>query len=177
MVENVLVTGPPRCGKTTVIERTVGILSDSGLTIGGTYSPELIEDGVRVGFELVEIGTDRSWTLAHVDREEGPAVGKYRVDVGAVDEAARQVLPRAREEADIVVVDEIAPMQVTSDVFIEETRRTLDADVPVLAAIHRSVPHGFIADVKSRSDVEHKEVTETNRDQLPERLADRLHTL
>jgi nucleoside-triphosphatase len=39
--ENHLLTGPPRSGKTTVIERTVTQLRDDGYDIDGLYSPEI----------------------------------------------------------------------------------------------------------------------------------------
>ena len=171
---NALVTGPPRSGKTTAIERTVDRLEARGLTAGGLYCPELRSGGKRVGFEIRDILTGEADVLAHVDRTSGPSVGKYRVDMEAVDELCAGAFPRAFGEADVVVVDEIAPMQVYSDEFVEGVRRALDAEEPLLAAIQYGSESGFIGEVKSRGDADTFEVTEANRDELPERLAARI---
>lgn len=170
---NALVTGPPRSGKTTALERTVSRLRDRGSAVAGLSSPELRRDGERVGFEIVGLESDRRAVMAHVDRDDGPRVGKYRVDVAAVDRVSRTELSRIADgdaDVDCIVVDEIAPMQLTSDRFVDETRRVLESSVPVLAAIKADSTAGFLGEVKSRADVEVFEVESATRDVLPERL-------
>jgi nucleoside-triphosphatase len=174
---NFLVTGPPRSGKTTVIQRTRDHVESHGFRAGGLYCPELRSDGDRVGFEIVYVATGESRILAHVDRAEGPRVGKYRVNVDGVDEISAVAFDRAFETADFLVVDEIAPMEVYSDEFTRQVRRALDMDLPLIAAIHYHSTDGFIGDIKTRDDAELFEVSETTRDDLPEKLATRLHDL
>lgn len=172
MANNVLLTGPPGSGKTTVVEDLIDTLEAAGLVAGGVYCPEIRSDGERRGFEIVDILSGESAVLAHVDRDAGPAVGKYRVDVGNVDETCRDAFPRAFDEADFVVVDEIAPMEVHSDVFVEQVRRGLDSDVPLVAVIHERSSSGFIGDVKDREDSQLFSVTKETGDDLPETLTD-----
>lgn len=174
MPNNLLVTGPPRSGKTTAIERTVDRLTDDGHEAGGLVAPELREDGERVGFAVRDVLTGDERTMAHVDRDEGPEVGKYRVDVQAVDDLAGAALRRAASEADYVVVDEIAPMELYSDAFVAGVRLALDDPQPLLAAVHHRSDTGFAGTVKARDDVELFEVTEANRHDLPALLADQL---
>ncbi|WP_255191600.1 nucleoside-triphosphatase [Natronobeatus ordinarius] len=118
MARNALVTGPPRSGKTTALERTISLLREHDYAVGGIFCPELRADGERVGFEI----------------------------------------------------DEIAPMELESERFVRETRRALDAPVPVLAAITYRSRDGFLGEVKSRADVERFEVTLESRDELPGEL-------
>lgn len=174
MHSNYLVTGPPRSGKTTVIERTLDRLTDAGVTAGGLYSPEIRVDGERVGFDLVDVATGERATLAHVDRESGPAVGNYRVDVDSVDDLAGQALSHAGTDADLFVVDEIASMQLHSDVFVTELESLLDSDVPVLAASQSDSQFPFVEELKNRQDVQLYRVTPETREVLPARLAGRL---
>lgn len=172
MATNHLLVGPPRSGKTTVVKRVVRRLETNGYRVGGVYSPERRRDGERVGFDIVDVATGESRTLAAVDRQEGPRVGKYRVDVAAVDAVSATVFQRAVGAADVVVVDEIAPMQLHSDRFVEGVRGALDADAPVLAAVHESAG-GVVETVKARADTERHEVTTGTRETLPATLADR----
>jgi len=61
--KNILVTGLPGCGKTTVMCGLIERLGD--LRLVGFYTQELREHGQRVGFEAVGLSGQRA-TLAHV---------------------------------------------------------------------------------------------------------------
>ena len=61
--KNLLLTGSPGCGKTTVLERVAKHLGDYRLA--GFLTLELREHGQRVGFEAVGLGGHRA-ILAHV---------------------------------------------------------------------------------------------------------------
>ncbi|NUB93115.1 nucleotide kinase [Haloterrigena sp. SYSU A121-1] len=186
---NALVTGPPRSGKTTALERTVSRLREDGYAVGGLSSPERREAGRRAGFDIVDVASGERAVLARVDgvseadgassgRDEppesgasAPTVGKYTVDVSAVDRLAGRALPSAVDDADCVVIDEIAPMQLESDRFVRETTRALESSTPVLAAIKLDATDGFLGAVKKRSDTERFVVEPDARDALPETLA------
>lgn len=171
---NLLVTGPPRSGKTTAVQRTVDRLADHGYEAGGVVAPERRADGERVGFALRDLLTGAERTMAHVDRETGPTVGSYRVDVAAVDEVAAPAFRRAASEADYVVVDEVASMELYADAFVAGLGLALDDPQPLLAAVQAGRGAGFVGTVKARDDVELVTVTEGNRDDLPVELAGRL---
>ncbi len=164
----VFVTGEPGVGKSTVVERAVEILRQRGFDVAGVRSPEVREDGERRGFDVVDVSSGRRERMADVGYG-APSVGKYGVDVEAVDAIAQEVFSR---DADVYVVDEVAPMEVKSDVFVDEVRRILDEDPAVLGVVHQASDSGLIGDVKDRNDVRVVEVTEGNRDSLPEMLAD-----
>jgi nucleoside-triphosphatase len=174
MSVNYLITGPPRSGKTTVIQNVVDRLGAKGYQAGGIYCPEIRSDGDRVGFEIMDVMTGESQVLAHADYDEGPQVGKYRVNVAHVDSVCAAAFQRAFDDADLLIVDEIAPMEVYSDEFRRQVRRGLDDDLPLIAAIHYHATEGFIGEVKDRDDTETFEVTENTRDSLPATLTEGL---
>lgn len=167
---NILLTGPPRVGKTTVLKRVLDGLEDEGIAVAGLFSPERREAGHRVGFALVDIASGRRVTMASTAFERGPRVGKYRVDVDAVDAIVERALGERPDVAEAFLVDEIAPMECHNDRFVRVMRRVLDDDRPTLATIHQRSTAGFIGEVKRRPDVRRIEVTEENRDELPSTL-------
>lgn len=175
---NQLLTGPPRVGKTTALAGALYRLETRGFRLGGVTAPAVREDGDRVGFRIQDVMTGESATMAHVAFTDGPSVGKYTVDVTAVDELARRAFDRALGAVDAIAIDEIAPMEVHSEGFVDGVTRALDDPTPVLGVVHRS-SSGFIGRVKARDDVAVIGVTPDSRDAIPRRLeravvADRL---
>jgi nucleoside-triphosphatase len=168
--QNLLLTGPPGCGKTTVIRRAVEGISDSRLA--GFYTQEIREHGRRVGFQAIGL-SGGSAVLAHVRFRGTKRVGRYVVELGGFESLVREELGKPAGEVDLRVIDEIGKMECFSRVFVEHATAALDDPVPLLAVIAFK-GGGFIAQVKSRPDVEIRSVTAANRDELPERLLEAL---
>lgn len=72
-----MLTGPPSCGKTTVISRLAERLGD--LRLAGFYTQEICEQGQRVGFEAISLSCRRA-ILAHVRWRSRHRVGRYGVE-------------------------------------------------------------------------------------------------
>jgi len=163
---NLLITGPPGIGKTTVLERVVACLPPAAAT--GFLTRELRARGVRQGF-VIETLDGRSALFASVRFDAGPRVGRYRVRLAALDAVAVPALA-ARPGVRLVVVDEIGKMESLSPSFAAAVRAALDSPVPVLGTIARS-GGALIAEVRRRSDVTLVDVTHENRDGLPAKIA------
>lgn len=174
MPNNLLITGKPGSGKTTVLQRTISVLRDRGFRAGGIYCPEIRERGVRLGFKIIDIMTGQERILAHVGQREGPRVSKYRVNVSNVDELSESAIGRALREADFVAIDEIGPMELYSDGFRRAVDTALDSTKPLLSVVHKSTTSGLIGKIKSRKDVKVFEVTTETRNALSEQLANLL---
>lgn len=172
MTTNILLTGPPRIGKTTVIQRVIDRLTDEGYHVGGVYCPECRVNDERIGIDLVDATTGEIRTLAHVGRADGPKVGRYRVNVDNVDTMYTAAFEQAFEDADVVIVDEIAPMQLHSEAFPDQVQRVLDAELPVVGTITEESTDEFVDTVKQRDDIELIEVTEQTREKLPAKLTE-----
>ena len=171
MPNNFLITGRPGSGKTAVIEGAISILRAQGLRAGGIYCPEIREGGVRLGFRIIDVITGEGRILAHVNQREGPQVSKYGVKVANVDELSKAAIERALQEADFVVIDEIAPMETYSEGFKRSVLSALDSPKPLLAVIHQRTRTGFIGSVKARDDIKIFEVMSDTRARLSEQLS------
>ncbi len=167
-MKNILLTGRPGVGKTTVIMRALELLP--GVRATGFYTRELRGPRGRLGFEAVTLDGRRR-TLAHVNFKGPRRVSKYGVDVEGFEEAiVPSVDPALHPQAQLIVVDEIGKMECFSAKFRETVVRALDSDIPVLGTIGLR-GSAFVRSLKRRHDVEIIEVTRANRDHLPERLA------
>jgi nucleoside-triphosphatase len=160
-----LLTGVPGVGKTTVLRKVADEIRDR--TLRGFLTDEIREGGARVGFRIETLGGE-SARLAHVRSRSRYRVGRYRVDVEALDRIVFSTLGRAEPRA-VYFIDEIGKMECFSTKFIEAVSCLLDSGQIVLASVARK-GGGFIDGVKRRPDVELWEVTRGNRDQLPGRI-------
>ena len=165
----ILLEGRPGVGKTTVLRRSVERLRAAGVSVAGFTTEELREGGRRVGFAVEQVDGGRG-VLAHVHLPGPPRVGRYGVDLASFERIA---LPSLETRADVVVVDELGKMELTSPAFREAVTELFDGDRSIVATVH-AFRHPITDALKRRGDVELVRVTERNRDALPEELTARL---
>jgi nucleoside-triphosphatase len=168
VTEKVLLTGRPGCGKTTLIKRVVNNLPRHA---GGFYTEEIREGGTRTGFKIVTLDGEEV-AFAHVGLKTPERIGKYRLDLSALETVGVKAVREAVRGRQLVVIDEIGPMEIRSATFRDIVNEALDSEVSLLATIFaRSLP--FTDAVKSRPDVTLIEVRPDNRERLVSELSDR----
>ncbi|HEX4813069.1 MAG TPA: nucleoside-triphosphatase [Nonomuraea sp.] len=162
----IMLTAPPRAGKTTVIRRLADLLRAADVPVRGFLSDEVRERGQRVGFVVQEFGGEQA-LMAHVSWVSGPRVGKYGVNVPAFERVALPALDRAlTTKGAVALIDEIGPMELLSPAFLPRCVSLFAADVPVVATVHQRTRPALT----SRIDADLITVTPQNRDDLPETL-------
>ena len=171
MIEKILLTGRPGCGKTTLIKRVVNNLPQRA---GGFYTEEIRERGTRVGFKIVTLDGDEV-VFAHVGLETTEHLGKYRLDLSALERVGVKAIRDALRARQLVVIDEIGPMEIRSPMFRETVTEALDSKVPLLATIFAK-PLRFSDAIKSRPDVTLIEIRSDNRERLVSELSDKFKT-
>ncbi len=168
MAKNILVTGRPGIGKTTAVAKVVELLSRDGYKVGGFISREVRKGGTRIGFEVVNLKTGEKGWLARVEGRGGPRVGKYTVDLESFETIGVKALERSLIEDDVIVVDEIGPMELFSNEFKNIVWRALESPKPVIATIHwKASRYSFGKSVLSRRDVKVIDLTFANRNRVP----------
>jgi nucleoside-triphosphatase len=168
-----LLIGQPSVGKTTILAAVVSELRARGISVGGMFSREVKESAVRIGFEIVDVSLAKVGCLANVNQKTGPYVGKYRVNLTDLESIGTQSISNAVKKNDVVVIDEIGPMELFSDKFIEATKTALESEKLVIAVVHWKIDDKLIVEIKNRQDAEVFNVTTQNRDKLSEDLVER----
>jgi nucleoside-triphosphatase len=136
-------------------------------------SREAREGGVRVGFEILDLGSEKRGWLAHVNQKVGPQVEKYRVNIEDLENIGAQAIEYATEYCDVIAIDEVGPMELFSEKFREATRKALESQKRVMAVVHWKAQDRLIHDAKTIRDSETFTVTPENRNELGQIIVDK----
>lgn len=168
-ITNLLLTGPPGCGKSTLIIRLVKSLPvpARGFTTAEIRPP----GGERLGFSISGLAGGEG-VLAHKNLKSGPRVGRYRVNRKDLDEIGAAEIERALTDrsSGLIVIDEIARMELLSPRFRKAVIQALDSPKPLLGTIQiRRNP--FLDAIRNRNDtsiipIMRGELEEAERDVL-----------
>lgn len=158
--KNILITGRPGVGKTTLIFR---LIKQINLPCVGFYTAEIRESGRRTGFEAIALHGPKL-IMSHVDIKSPYRVSKYGVDVANFERFLKEI-PFFDPKYAFIVIDEIGKMECFSPLFKKLILNLLDHDTPLIAtiALRGDV---FIESIKTRHDVRVYTVTYDNRDKL-----------
>jgi nucleoside-triphosphatase len=158
---NILLTGHPGVGKTTIIRK---VLDKVKLPAGGFYTEEIRENDMRMGFAVATLSGFKG-VLAHRDFKSRYKVGQYGVGVYTLNRIGVKEIEMCLMEKKLIVIDEIGKMELLSPQFQAAVEKALDADNPVLGTITLA-RHPFAQKIKSRHDVSIIEVTKENREEV-----------
>ena len=161
MKTNLLITGLPGCGKTTLFKKLAGELRN--LRPVGFFTEEIRDGGVRKGFGLRSLD-GREGVLAHVNFSSRSRVGKYGVDIAGFENFLREI-SLDEPEAGLVMVDEIGKMECLSRRFQHMIREILGSERLLIATIAQH-GGGLIEEIKRRKDVRIYTLTPQNREVL-----------
>ncbi len=161
-----LLTGKPGVGKTRAIKSIIDVLGRE--RCGGFYTEEIRAQDARVGFRLVTLDGQQG-ILAHVNAKSPIRVGRYGVNVDCLESIGIPALYEAMATKDLVVLDEIGPMELHSDQFKRTIIDVLNGPRPLLGTITlKSNPWSDA--MKHREGVEVYTLTLDNRDTLVDTL-------
>ncbi len=161
MGHTLLFTGQPGAGKTTLVKKLAQSL---GSQAGGFYTQELRGQGGRQGFELVTLAGKQA-LLAHTKIRGPHRVGRYGVDIAAIDRVGVAAIRQALDQRQIVVIDEIGKMELFSSAFQGIVLKAMSSPCLVVATV-MSRPHAWINALKAMPQVVLWQVTSANREAL-----------
>lgn len=163
--KNILVTGVPGIGKTTLIGKIFAGLRD--FHPAGFYTQEIREGGIRKGFELISLDGRRG-ILSHTGIKSRYRVSKYGVDIKGFEDFLDSIA-FLDPKTGLVIIDEIGKMECLSDKFKRLVKEILDSEKLVIATIALK-GGGLIAEIKKRDDIMLLEMTQSNRESLPSEI-------
>jgi len=176
-----LVSGAIGAGKTTVCQKVVEAARARGFACGGLLTPPLIEDGRKVGIVGVDLGSGERRVLARTDHDlGGPCVGCYHFTADAFAWANAVIASAVEAGCDLLVVDEIGPLELVQGGGLAPTLDVLGAAPRALIVVRISLVDALrrrLESVKRASlpavppEVRVFVTTASSRDRLPGEVA------
>ena len=163
----IAITGAPGSGKSTVCRN---VLNNLTCTFGGMTSADIREKGERVGFEILDITTGKRGILAHKNGS-GPRVGSYHVNLKDLDNIGVATIRNAMS-SELIVIDEIAPMEFKSSGFIGAVEDALGSGRNMLVVLHMKSNHPLAEQI--RKEFEIFTVTPENREIIVSTIAEKI---
>ncbi|UCF78436.1 MAG: AAA family ATPase [Candidatus Eiseniibacteriota bacterium] len=162
-----LLSGLPGVGKTTAVRKVAAALARHRLR--GFTTEEVRVRGRRQGFRLETLDGHVA-TLAHTDIRSSCRVGRYGVDIDALNRIVDLTLHHDAS-VELYVVDEIGKMECLSQKFVCAMESLLDSEARILATIPVRGTE-FIRRVRRHPAAKLWEITRENRDEIPGRVLD-----
>ncbi|HOM27415.1 MAG TPA: NTPase [bacterium] len=170
MVKNILITGIPGCGKTTLIKE---ILNCVNVKKFGFYTEEIKEKGRRIGFKIFTL-SGKEGILAHISFNTPYKVSKYYVSVENLENIAVCEIERGLLERNcLIVIDEIGKMELFSEKFKKVILSAFESQNKILATIMLK-PHPFCDIIKMRKDTKVYILDKINLNKIKEEILSNL---
>lgn len=164
------ITGLPNAGKTQALIKVIEMLEEGDQKVGGMITEPITKNNRRVGFYVMDWITKSKDVLAHVDFDSKIIVGRYKVNLDALESIGVNAIESAGETCDIIIIDEVGRMEVESEKFVDVVKRILEEDKPLILTLHKKSRNPLLQDIRRRDDVRILEVTPINRNLLPYKI-------
>jgi len=107
-----IVTGSIGEGKTTQVEKIVTALKSKNISIGGIYSPRIMENDTTTGYDVVDIATNERTAFLRADEDdELPKIGRYSILSDGI-KIGHKALKSSLKHHRVVVIDEVGRLEL-----------------------------------------------------------------
>ncbi len=134
-----LLIGDRQSGKTSTCRRLADAVRGRGSSVGGIIAPAVYEQQTCVGYDVVDLATDRSTRLARIDAAGGEQVGCFHfLEEGLA--LGRAALENAAElPHELVIVDEVGPLELSGGGWCAQLDPLAGRDGVTLFAVRRTL--------------------------------------
>ena len=176
-----LVVGEPGSGKTSWCREYIDEQRKRGATVGGILCQAIEHQGHRVGSNALNLATGQEVPFARLSQRrafrEGEVVGDYTISREGISFASGAIRRAVENSCDLVVIDEVGPLELNGNGLISAVELALASAVNVLIVVRSSLREGLqkrfpeyefvvVADLtRSRSDG--SELTDSRGQQAP----------
>lgn len=134
-----LLSGGQGTGKTTLMKQLAGQLQNSGINFGGILAPVVYKDNQRIGYDLFVIATKEQRPLCRLQGINSKVkAGNFVFDASVLEFGNTELSNLSAGSCNVVIIDEIGPLELSGQGWSESLSRTLVRDNKVVILSVRS---------------------------------------
>lgn len=142
MNKKILITGPPRSGKSTLIVKLIEYFSEHKYTIHGFLTPEVRKEGNRIGFDFKDINSRERGKLARIGNYNTKyKLGRYCIFIEEFENLISKLEDMVFHKGELLVIDEIGKMELFSRKFQNLINEFFHSDTKIIATIGQKIEH------------------------------------
>ncbi|MHA2035733.1 MAG: nucleoside-triphosphatase [Promethearchaeota archaeon] len=143
MNQKILITGPPRCGKSTLISKLIEYYRvKKNYTIYGFLTPEVRKSGNRIGFDIQDIFSKGREKLARIGSyTTSHKLGKYGIFLEGLEKIISNIETIPHHDIDLLIIDEIGKMELFSKKFQDFIPNIFASNLSIIATIGLNFNH------------------------------------
>ena len=108
-----IISGSIGQGKTTQIQKIVESLKSQNITVGGIFSPRIMENETTIGYDIVDIMTDnRVKFLRKTTNENQTKIGNYSILPDGLQIGINALTTSKNRNNKIVIIDEVGKLEL-----------------------------------------------------------------
>jgi len=136
----ILITGEIRSGKTTLINAIAARLRETGIEAGGILAPAVYVNGVKKGYDIIDISTGDKKLLSQTDEIVGmPQVGKYFFIQEAIDFGMEALSVEKTRQMKMVLIDEIGAWELQGQGWASSLNELIiNCNMPLIITVRES---------------------------------------
>ena len=161
-------------GKTTLVLRLYDRYRNR-VSVAGIVTQEVKQAEVRIGFKIRDLTSQNEGWLARVSGATGPRIGKYTVESSDLETVAVRALKDATVGgAELILVDEIGPMEMTSPTFAYAVSELFRTKKTIVATVKYGSRYAEVEELSKRGSAITVTLKHESRDRVAEQIITKL---
>lgn len=171
MSAKILIIGPPKCGKSTLIEKLISYFKQKRIEIHGFITPEVRENQKRIGFDVRNIYSETDYKLARKGNYDTKYnLGSYSVFIKEFEEMLDDFQKEEKSEEDLIIIDEIGKMELFSHKFQNLIKELFSSSFPIIATIGLNLKHDLKEELLKNPDMTLLRLNRNNQEKVFEKI-------
>lgn len=173
MYSKILITGPPRCGKSTLIKKLISYYKSKNFIIEGFLTPEVQKEGKRIGFDIEDIQSGELSILARNGVYNTKyRLGSYSIFIKEFDSYLKDLKSRNLQNIDLLIIDEIGKMELYSQLFLSFLKQMFNSKIKILATIGQKLKHPIKNELLDLSGIKLIQINLNSQQEMFEKILD-----
>ncbi|MFX0031360.1 MAG: nucleoside-triphosphatase [Promethearchaeota archaeon] len=173
MFSKVLIAGPPRCGKSTLITKLISYYKSKNYKLGGFLTPEVKEARKRIGFNIHDIESGKLFSLARKGNYDTKyKLGNYCIFIDIFNSYLKELQLSSLETLDLLIIDEIGKMELHSLLFVQFLKEVFYSNLKIIATIGEKLKHPIKRELLNLSNLKLFQMNVNNQYEIYEKILD-----